>query len=154
RATDVDGRREPADRCAGASPLHPGWPDPDAGAARGADLCPDHRRLDRVDAAVPRRHDAVDRARGRARHVAFAEVGEDALRLALEGIAEAAPARIGEAERLARRQPETGGVEPDRALPDRERGAGTRVPAEETGRRDRAPHSERRPFQWLFPGRY
>src|SRR5207245_1298637 len=69
-------------------------------------------------------------------------------------IAEAAAARVGEAEDVARAERDAAGVEAERSgsavMLEVEHGAGTRVATEESGQRDRATHAERRALE---PGR-
>src|SRR5438093_914818 len=120
-------RRRPPSRAAGRSP-----------------------RLLRIDGPLSEHH-AVDRARRVRAHVAFAHVGQHALGIALERIAEAAATRVGEAEDVARAERDAAGVEAERpghavAL-EVERGAGTRIAAEESRERDRPPHAERRALE-------
>src|SRR5206468_12060475 len=70
-------------------------------------------RLLRIDGPVSEDH-AVDRARRLRAHVAFAYVGQHALGLALERIAEATATRVGEAEDVARTERDAAGVEAER----------------------------------------
>src|SRR5207244_1002654 len=83
------------------------------------------------------------RARGFGAHVALADVGEDALRLALERIAEAAAARVGEAEHVAGAERNVARIQAERPdgarVLELEPGARSRIAAEEAGERDRVP---------------
>src|SRR5207249_927485 len=81
----------------------------------------------------------------------LADVGEDALRLALERIAEAATARVGEAEHVAGTERDVARIQAERPdgarVLELEPGAGSRIAAEEAGERDRAAHAERSPLE-------